>query len=506
MSRGALVFLATVGLLSTVLYPKPCRADDSEDSNERNFGALSYTTTQHPHYLRVALEELAIFGGGLLQYQYAKKSNARDWQFKYDWPSLRDRLEGKAYSFDSNGFDTNFLFHPISGTLYYSAARSNHLNPLEAFAVAFTTSFLWEFFGEFQEKPSINDIIVTPVTGMAWGETTLQLGSFFLRACPSAANALLGSTLAPFVALHDAVDGAQRVHSDCEESASAHRFRLSLSGGEAWSEGVSPYPQVSIALRTEVIHLPGFARSGRSLTSFADGNVSRLELNVGVAEPRASTIADVTLITQTVVAGLHYRNTYAHGRHIDRHEAIFGLLVGAEYSRHRYGPDAAADRVFLLDLPGLTTRYFGGSQDLGWELTLDAGGTFGAADSLALPRAQALGSAPDLTSVAASEGYNHVLGVSMSPRLRVDLGPSEIGLEMRGDRLLAWRVADRTGVVARTPVGEFRRRASLWVSLGARGVERLLLSINWTNRTGNVGDVHVNRNELSLGVGAELAL
>ena len=54
-------------------------------------------------------------------------------------------------------------------------------------------------------------------------------------------------------------------------------------------------------------------------------------------------------------------------------------------------------------------------------------------------------------------------------------------------------------------MGEFRRRASLWASLGGSGVEHLLLSINWTNRTGNVGDVHVNRNELSLGVGAELA-
>jgi len=33
----------------------------------------------------------------------------------------------------------------------------------------------------------------------------------------------------------------------------------------------------------------------------------------------------------------------------------------------------------------------------------------------------------------------------------------------------------------------------------------LLLSVNWTNRTGTVGDVHVSKNELSLNVGAELA-
>ncbi len=502
MSRGSFQALAGAGLLAVTLWSARCYADDTD---ERTLSVLSYRTPQDPHYLRVGLEELAIFGGGLLQYQYDKQANSRDWQFNYDWPSLRDRIEGKAYSFDSNGFDTNFLFHPFSGTLYYSAARANHLSPLESFAVAFGTSFLWEFFGEFHEKPSINDIIVTPVTGMAWSETTTQLGAYFLRACPSTSNEILGSTLAPFVALHDALDGAERVHSDCKESASAHRFRISLTGGEAWTEGASTYPELNGSLQTEVIHLPGFARPGLGWNSFSDGNVSRLVFDVSVAEPRSSKITDVRLVTQTVVAGLHYRNNYLHGSHIDRHEVLFGLLVGAEYSRHRYGPEAVPDRIFLLDLPAITARYYGRSKDLGWELTLDAGGSFGAADSLALPRAQRLGTAPDLTSVAQAEGYDHVAGITMSPRVRVDLGPTEVGLELRSDRLLAFRAFDRTGNTPRTPIGEFRRRASLWLSFGAPWVERFLLSANWTNRTGTVGDVHVAKNELTLNAGIELA-
>jgi uncharacterized protein DUF3943 len=504
VTPGSSKALASAGLLAALLWPAICRADDS---SERSLSVLNYTTPQAPHYLRVGLEELAIFGGGLLQYQYAKAANSRDWEFNYSWPSLRDRLEGKAYSFDNNGFDTNFLFHPTSGTLYYASARSNHLGPFEAFAVAFTTSFLWEFFGEFHERPSINDIVVTPVAGMAWGETTTQLGAYFLRACPSTANEILGSTLAPFVALHDGIDGAKRVHSDCDESASTHRFRLSMSAGEAWTEGVSPYPQITGSLQTEVIHLPGFGRPGLGWTSFADGNVSRLALSVSVAEPRSSDVTDLTFVTQTVVAGLHYRNNYLHGAHVDRHEVLFGLLVGAEYTRHRYGPQTPSDRVFLLDLPALTTRYYGHSRELGWELTLDAGGSFGGADALALPRAQRSGTALDIPTVAQGEGYDHVAGITMSPRVRLDLGPTEIGLDVRSDRLLAWRVLDggRSGVVSRTPIGEFRRRASLWMSFGAPWVERFLLSVNWTNRTGTVGDVHVSKNELSLNVGAELA-
>ncbi|HEY3668278.1 MAG TPA: hypothetical protein VGL19_19885, partial [Polyangiaceae bacterium] len=188
-----------------------------------------------------------------------------------------------------------------------------------------------------------------------------------------------------------------------------------------------------------------------------------------------------------------------------RHEVLFGLLIGAEYSRHRYLPEAAADRIFLLQLPAFSMRYYGRARELGWELTLDTGGAFGAADTLALPVALANGKKPDLTSVDQAEGYNHVAGITMNPRVRLDLGPTEMGLDLRSDRLFAFRAADRTNYTAKTPVGEFRRRASLWLSFGAPWVERFLLSVNWTNRTGSVGDVHVARNELSLNAGLELA-
>lgn len=504
MSRATLRVLAAAALVGIALEPSVAHADNA---SARELSLLTYEKPQPPHYFRVALEELAIFGAGLVQYQLDKTANSRDWQFNYDWPSFRARLEGGAYSFDNNGFDTNFLFHPFSGTLYYSSARANHLSPFEAFAVAFGTSFLWEFFGEFREKPSINDIVVTPVAGLAWGETTTQLGAFFLRGCPSTAHEVLGSTLAPFIALHDALDGAERVHTDCEEPASAHRFRFALTAGEAWSEGVAPYATISGSLQSEVMHLPGFARPGLGLTTFADGNVSRLVLDLGVAREN---VTDVRFVTQTVLAGIHYRNNVVHERHVDRHEALFGFLVGAEYSRHRYDPEASSDRIFLLDLPALTTRYYGRSRELGWELALDVGGSFGGADALALPRAQRRGSgALDLTSVAATQGYSHVAGISISPRLRLEVGAAEFGLELRSDRLLAFRVLDsggmNPGALRTTPVSEFRRRGSLFVALGAPSPVRFLLNAHWINRAGSVGDVHVSKNELSLSTGIELA-
>jgi hypothetical protein len=485
------------------LAPRPCLADESE---AQNLATLSYSAPQKRRYLRLALEEVAVLGGGLAQYWYNRNANSRDWQFSYGWPALRDRIEGKAYAFDSNGFDTNFLFHPVAGTLYYLTARSNHLGPFESLAVAFSASFLWEFFGEFQEKPSVNDIIVTPFAGMAWGETTSQLGAYFFRACPSTGNEMLGSALAPYTALNDAFDGSTRVHSDCDAGGgTSRRIRLSLSGGEAWTEGISPYARWTAALNSEVIHLPSFARPGSGWVSFADGNVSRLGVNLSLDAGHARDITDFTLLTQTVLAGVHYRSNFNQDGAFRRSDVIFGLMIGAEYSRHRYQPGQSPDRLFLIDLPALTTRYYGQTRALSWELTLDAGGSFGGADSFAQPRALSRASATELTSVAKDEGYNHVAGITLSPRARFEFGPTEVGLDFRSDRLIAFRALDHTGITSPTPVSEFRRRASLWLASGAPWLSRFLLSANWTQRSGSVGDVRTTRNELSVNAGLELA-
>ena len=482
---------------------RPCLAEDADEAAPP---LLSYRAPAEPHYVRLALEELAILGLGLGQYWYNKDENSRDWQFNYDWAAFRSRLNGQAYALDTNGFDTNFLFHPVAGTLYYVSARSNRLSPFESLAIAFGTSAIWEFFGEFQEKVSVNDVIVTPVAGMAWGETLTQLGAYFLRECPSTANQVLGTALAPFTVIHDALDGAERLTVCDGESRSAHRFRIQLQGGETWTEGHSPMPIIRVGLQTEVAHLPGFARLGTGWSTFAEGNVSRLGFSTSLANQSSDSIADLTFLTQTVVAGIHYRNNTWERGVVRRREALFGFMVGAEYTRHRYDPRAEPDRIFLLDLPALTTRYYGQTRDFGWELTLDAGGAFGGADSLVLSQSVTGAYSPELTSVAAAEGYNHVVGVTLSPRARFDLGVAEAGVEFRGERLIGWRALDRTGHVASSSVSEVRRRSLAWVSLGAPSLERFLFSLSWAERESSLGELRAKRNELSLNLGLELAL
>jgi len=95
---------------------------------------------------------------------------------------------------------------------------------------------------------------------------------------------------------------------------------------------------------------------------------------------------------------------------IDRHEVLFGLLIGAEYSRHRYL--AKAPRTdFSARIGALTCRY-------SVILETPAGssrstrGAYGAADALAQPAAVASGSKNRTYLGAQAEGYNHVAGIT----------------------------------------------------------------------------------------------
>ena len=91
--------------------------------------------------------------------------------------------------FDDDLFSTNGLAHPIAGSLYYQIARGNGLSPLASFVTSFIASTVWEYFTEWDEKPSTNDLIFTPAGGAVIGEATYRLGRMFAAGSPGWATA-----------------------------------------------------------------------------------------------------------------------------------------------------------------------------------------------------------------------------------------------------------------------------------------------------------------------------
>jgi hypothetical protein len=71
---------------------------------------------------------------------------------------------------DKDKFYVNYVLHPYWGATYYTRARERGLDSRYSFVYSTLMSALYEFGTEcFAEKPSIQDLIVTPVAGSLLG-------------------------------------------------------------------------------------------------------------------------------------------------------------------------------------------------------------------------------------------------------------------------------------------------------------------------------------------------
>lgn len=84
-----------------------------------------------------------------------------------------------GWSWDGNNISTNNIEHPYGGAVYYNVARANGLSFWAAAPVTLAGSFMWEVFGE-PAPPSLNDLIITTLSGITLGEATRQLSLMVL--------------------------------------------------------------------------------------------------------------------------------------------------------------------------------------------------------------------------------------------------------------------------------------------------------------------------------------
>ncbi len=85
----------------------------------------------------------------------------------------------RGFEFDTNKFDTNNIYHPWNGALFYSAGRSTGLGFWGSSSLAVAGSLVWECCGETL-KMSANDVVTTSLGGVAMGEMLHRLGSVIL--------------------------------------------------------------------------------------------------------------------------------------------------------------------------------------------------------------------------------------------------------------------------------------------------------------------------------------
>lgn len=83
----------------------------------------------------------------------------------------------KGPEWDHDKFYFNYILHPYAGATYYMAARSCGFNAWQSLLYCTCISTIgWEFGIEaFMERPSIQDIFITPLVGGAIGEMFYKL-------------------------------------------------------------------------------------------------------------------------------------------------------------------------------------------------------------------------------------------------------------------------------------------------------------------------------------------
>jgi len=88
------------------------------------------------------------------------------------WRNMKRSLSAPPV-WDNDDWQLNYIGHPVAGSYYYNSLRSQNASIFHSFLFATAQSFIWEYFIEATaEKPSTQDLIVTPIAGAILGEST----------------------------------------------------------------------------------------------------------------------------------------------------------------------------------------------------------------------------------------------------------------------------------------------------------------------------------------------
>jgi hypothetical protein len=88
----------------------------------------------------------------------------------------------KAPKYDKDHWSFNFVVHPVMGYISYTTYRNRGGSFLGGFLCSALSSAYYEYFlASWTQRPSYNDMIITPVSGSLLGEGVWQLRKALVR-------------------------------------------------------------------------------------------------------------------------------------------------------------------------------------------------------------------------------------------------------------------------------------------------------------------------------------
>jgi hypothetical protein len=189
MSAAVLVFVS--------LPPRQAAASPAAENDT----SLPPAVPEHPLALTV-IEELAALGVQGAWYWSHSKYWSNGGQNVTLHHFLSNFVSPDDIVLDADHFNTNGVGHPLAGAVSYQIARGNGMSVEASLVASVLSSFVWKFFGEWDQRPSTNDLIMTPAAGWVIGEATYRLGRVFAEGKPGVFNCLGTAVLSPFATLN----------------------------------------------------------------------------------------------------------------------------------------------------------------------------------------------------------------------------------------------------------------------------------------------------------------
>lgn len=312
-------------------------APDGLRSFRETYDAGTRPRRRTPHYFRAVLEQGAILGIGTAYYWIRPEINKTDW----DFPNYATRMSNFKPTFDTNLHVTNNILHPMAGSFYYGFARLNGLSIPVSIGYSFVTSAVFEFFLEWLEKASINDLIMTPMGGFAPGEFFVHFGDY-LHSAPKGGkwtHQTTTWTLGLPHSLHKGepfAPGAHELPPDDLGFSSyyTHKFQVLLGSARTTDDVGKLGQSTDLRVEAQMIAMPGFLLPGRFGVTFTDGNFTEARLHGALGNGLG---LSVDLFFDAALAG-------RYGQHIavvdgvrEGRASMFAIDTSMRFSERRLG-------------------------------------------------------------------------------------------------------------------------------------------------------------------------
>jgi hypothetical protein len=398
----------------------------------------------HP-VLRTVLGELAfltLLGGWYWGHQEQSES-----EIDADaWSTWRGKLFSLQYvRFDQDRFNTNAVGHPIMGYGSYQIARGSGLGPAGSFLAALASSTAWKYFGESNQKVSINDLVITPVAGWVLGEASYRLGSFFADGAPTLSNCIGALIFSPVATLTEPpVCRSRRGDPPFGRFGLSRRtwHRLDVDAGVAravFDSGVAR-TEASFTLGARIIAHRYHMRPGRGASTAKPGQWSSLGARWLLD---GTSLTGVAVHGDTLVIGRYFRD-YGDVAGPSGEPDGQGLLVGVastfDYDGRRL--PITLDRTLAIGIAGPEVELEARRGRLFLRATLAASYGFAMVTSLAWAQAAASFADVVVKSELQTQGYYFGQGLLTFAAFEAELGDFRLRFDGRGQDLWSFNSAD----------------------------------------------------------------